>query len=113
MASLLADENFPFPVTEALRRLGHDVATLDDLNLARIGLSDDGVLAEASRGGRCVLTLNRWDFQRLHGSSPAHAGIAVCTFDPDFDRQAARIDEALRRAGDPTGGLLRINRAAP
>lgn len=31
MARFLADENFPYPVTEELRRLGHDVATMADL----------------------------------------------------------------------------------
>ena len=28
MARLYADENFPFPAVEALRRLGHDVLTM-------------------------------------------------------------------------------------
>jgi hypothetical protein len=28
VARLLADENFPFPVTQELRRLGHDVVTV-------------------------------------------------------------------------------------
>ena len=31
---LLADENFPFPVVEALRSFGYDVLTLDDLDKA-------------------------------------------------------------------------------
>ena len=34
MARFLADENFPYPVTEELRRLGHDVATMADLGKA-------------------------------------------------------------------------------
>lgn len=34
MAKLLADENFPFPVTQELRLLGHDVLTLEELGQA-------------------------------------------------------------------------------
>ncbi len=34
MARLLADENFPLPVVEELRRLGHEVLTLRDIGQA-------------------------------------------------------------------------------
>jgi hypothetical protein len=34
VARILADENFPLPVVEALRRLGHDVVTLADVGKA-------------------------------------------------------------------------------
>ena len=60
MAAFYADENFPLPVVEALRRLG--------------------------------LTLNRWEFIGLHAQLPRHAGIVVCTQDPDVER-------TLRRGG--------------
>ena len=30
MSRLLADENFPLPVVEELRRLGHDVLTVQE-----------------------------------------------------------------------------------
>lgn len=110
MARLLADENFPYPVTVDLRLLGHDVMTSDDLGRADQGLDDREVLALALREGRAVVTLNRRDFVRLHEQSSGHAGIVVCSFDIDFTGQARRIDTAL--ADEPTlaNRLLRINR---
>lgn len=47
MARFLADENFPYPVTEELRRLGHEVATMADLGKANQSVSDEEVLAIA------------------------------------------------------------------
>jgi len=41
---LLADENFPFPVVEALRSVGYDVLTLSDLDKAGQALADVAVL---------------------------------------------------------------------
>jgi len=42
MARLYADENFPLPVVEELRQLGHDVLTMpratDQLDFLRLGL---------------------------------------------------------------------------
>ena len=46
MARLLADENFPWPVVEALRGLGHDVRTLADLGYAQQALPDQAVLLD-------------------------------------------------------------------
>jgi len=40
VARFLADENFPFPVVEALRRMGHDVVTVADAGKAGQGLHD-------------------------------------------------------------------------
>ena len=34
MARLYADENFPFPVVEELRRVGHNVLTLQEAGYA-------------------------------------------------------------------------------
>lgn len=107
---LLADENFPFPVVEALRGFGYDVLTLNDLGMAGQALTDVAVLKLASDDSRAVLTLNRKHFVRLHQSSPDHFGIIVCSFDLDFDGQARRIRAAL---GDPSllaGQLRPINR---
>jgi hypothetical protein len=44
---------------------------------------------------RTVLTLNRRHFIRLHQTTPEHAGIVVCTYDPDFVALAQRIHAAL------------------
>ena len=108
MARLFADENFPWPVVEALRQRGHDVGTLTDVGHAGMGLPDEAILALAAADGRALLTLNRKHFARLHASA-SHAGIVVCTVDLDFDGQAARIHAAVDNT--PLAGvLLRINR---
>ena len=110
MARLYADENFPFPVVEALRDLRHDVLTVAEANQAEQAIPDDEVLAFAAGEARAVLTLNRKDFIGLHRESAEHAGIVVCTFDPDFPGQAKRVHEAVSGQSDLTGRLLRVNR---
>lgn len=110
MAKLLADENFPFPVTQELRLLGHDVVTLEELGQADQGLSDESVLALAIARDRALLTMNRRHFVRLHERSGEHAGIIVCSLDIDFVGQARRISSALEREASLGGSLLRINR---
>ena len=106
----LADENFPFPVVEALRSFGDDVLTLKDLGKAGQALTDAAVLKLASDDERAVLTLNRKHFVRLHHSSSDHSGIIVCLFDLDFDAQAERIRSAIAVQSSVAGQLLRINR---
>lgn len=109
MANLLADENFPFPAVEELRRLGHDVATIAELGKANQAFSDPDVLALAITEGRVLVTLNRKHFIRLHQVNPAHAGIITCTFDPDFSALAQRIDNTLR-SQTIESALIRVNR---
>jgi hypothetical protein len=60
VAALYADENFPLPVVEALRRLGHDVLTAFEAGQANQRISDDAVFDFAANTGRILLTLNRW-----------------------------------------------------
>lgn len=109
MARLVADENVPLPVVEALRSHGPDVTTVVR-SLLGSGASDAEILAQARVDERAVLTLNRRDFFRLHREQPDHAGIIACTFDPDFAGQAGRIHDALPTAGALRGILLRVNR---
>ena len=66
MARLYADEDFPYPVVLELRRLGHDVLTVQEAGKA--GQKDEAVLDEARADGRAVLTHNRRDFIHLHHS---------------------------------------------
>ena len=107
-----ADENFPRAAVEELRRMGHDVLTAEEDGRANRQVPDEGVLERGIELGRAVVTLNRVDFKRLHLYTPDHAGIVICTFDPDFTRQARRIDEAIRQAGELKGKLVRIYRPA-
>ncbi len=110
MARLYANENFPRPVVEDLRRLGHDVLTIQETGLAEQALDDEAVLAFAAGEGRATVTLNRKHFIQLHRLATEHAGIVVCTFDPDFSGQARRIHEAIEATGELGGELVRVNR---
>ncbi len=110
MARLLADENFPLPVVIELRQLGHDVLTIYEAGKANQSFPDDAVLELASQDRRAILTINRKHFIRLHKEQQEHAGIIVCTFDPDFEGQAKRIDSALGLIADIAKELVRINR---
>ncbi len=110
MAQLYSNENFPFPVVEALRVLGHDVLTSLEAGKAGLSIPDDQVLQFAAQERRALLTINRKHFIRLHTMKFDHAGLIICTYDPDFNRQAARIDLAIQESGSLTGQLIRVNR---
>lgn len=110
MARLYSNENFPLPVIEQLRALGHDVLTIQETGKADQAQPDEEVLAFATSEGRAVITLNRRHFIRLHRESSKHAGIIVCTFDADFSGQAARINQAIADLSSLAGQLVRVNR---
>ena len=110
MARLYSNENFPLPVVEELRTLGHDVVTIQETGKADQALPDDEVLRFATKENRAVITLNRRHFIRLHHEQPQHAGIIVCTVDPDFARQAERIHQSISALTSLSGQLLRVNR---
>lgn len=112
MARLYADENFAFPVVSELRRLGHNALTAQEAGKAEQAIPDNEVLQFSSDENRAVLTFNRKHFIRLHREAPEHYGIIVCTYDPDFAAQAARIDVAVREQPELSGILLRVNRPA-
>lgn len=110
MARLYSNENFPLPAVVELRRLGHDVLTSQEAGQAGQALPDEAVLAFAQANNRLVLTLNRKHFIRLHTLQPPHAGIIVCSYDPDFNALAQRIHAALTTQTDWRGQLVRVNR---
>jgi len=111
LAKLYANENFPLPVVEQLRELGHDVLTTMEAAKANQAIPDDEVLDFAATQNRAILTLNRKHFVRLHQSGISHAGIIACSFDPKFAAQAERIDAELRAISDLHQRLIRINRS--
>lgn len=110
MARLYSDENFPFPIVECLRALGHDLLTAKEAGNANLQIPDEEVLAFAVANKRAVLTRNRRDFIRLHQLQPEHAGIIVCTEDPDFKGASMRIHQAISAEGSLRGELVRIVR---
>lgn len=110
MARLYSNENFPIPVVEELRRLGHDILTIQETGKANQEVPDDQILAFACAENRAVLTINRKHFIRLHRKQQDHSGIIVCTFDPDFTRQAKRIHEAIEPLSNLDNQLIRVIR---
>lgn len=110
MARIILDEDFPHPVGRALQRWGHDVLTPADVGRAGRRIPDDQVLAFATADARTVLTLNQWDFVRLHRASAAHGGIIVCTTDADYEAVAGRVHDAIRPFASLAGRLVRVCR---
>ena|SRR5437016_524742 len=110
MVRLYSNENFPLPVVEKLRVLGHDVLTIQESGKADLALADDEVLKFATGEKRTLLTLNRRHFIRLHKQNAEHAGIIVCTFDSDFGGQGERIHKAIGERVSLAGQLIRVNR---
>ncbi|HMC65278.1 MAG TPA: DUF5615 family PIN-like protein [Gemmataceae bacterium] len=104
---LYADEDFPFPVVETLRQLGHDVVTAQDDG--RTATPDPVVLARAHSLGRAILTYNRRHYERLHRQGAAHSGILSAKQDSDHPALAGRIHAALTGLS-PGRWCLRVNR---
>jgi hypothetical protein len=111
MARLFANENLPEPVVFELRRLGHDVVTMRDSGHAGLAVPDTEVLEFAIAHSRAVITLNA-PLRQAPSPRPAHAGIVVCSFDPDFTAPARRIHEAVEPYPDLAGTLIRVNRSS-
>lgn len=110
MARLYCDEQFPREVSELLQAMGHDVLTSQTAGNANLGIEDEAVLGFAIADNRAVVTLNRYDFIRLHRSQPNHTGIIVCTNDSDRNRLATRIHQAICTEASLSGKLIRVVR---
>jgi hypothetical protein len=114
MARLYADGDFPLPVVQELRRLGHDVRMVQEAGRAGQQVDDAEVLADATADQRAVLTHNHADFRRLHRQGQPHAGIISCTQDPrDPADLAQRIHAAIGPLSDLANQYLRIVRPNP
>jgi hypothetical protein len=105
---LYADEDFPLPAVEELRRLGHDVLTAQEDG--RQATPDPDVLARAHALGRAMLTHNRRHYELLHRQGTPHSGILSATQDPtDPAGLAVRIHDALAGV-TPGRWCRRVNR---
>ena len=72
-------------------QLGYDVLTAFEDGRANQAITDRELLARATRNRSAhCLRSNRLDFKRLHKQMPDHAGIIICTEDPDRVGQAQR-----------------------
>lgn len=81
---LLLDEMYEPGVSEGLRRLGVDAASIHDPGLEELrGAPDADVLAAASAAGRALVTENVRDFRRLElslaSSETSHSGLVYTT----------------------------------
>jgi predicted nuclease of predicted toxin-antitoxin system len=112
MANFYADEQFPKNTTLVLRTLGHDVLTVQEAGKANQKISDEDVLAFATECDRAVLTLNRYDFIRLHKQSANHSGIIACSENTNFTRLAEKIHEAIAPLNGLSQQLIRVYRDA-
>jgi hypothetical protein len=111
VARFYSNENIPLQVVTELRRHGHDVLTSIDAGRANASVPDSEVLEFAVSEGRILLSHNRRHFLRLHRHRTVdHAGVVLCTFDPDFSRQALRIHDAVTAASEIFNQLIRVNR---
>ncbi len=77
------------------------------------GIADDVVLADATAADRILLTQDRRDFIRLHNAGMPHVGIVVCTYVPDAERLAGRIDAAIAGADAQGRWLCRRPECGP
>jgi predicted nuclease of predicted toxin-antitoxin system len=108
MARMYSNENFPLPVVEHLRMLGHDMLSSRDAGNANKAIDDEDVLKFAIEQDRAVLTFNRKHFIRLHRQLPNHRGIIICTSDDDFVALAQRIHEAVSGLEELAGRLIKV-----
>jgi predicted nuclease of predicted toxin-antitoxin system len=89
----LADENFPRPALEALRKAGWDVFSIAE---SSPGISDDEVIALCAKKQRVLLTFDK-DFGELvfrRGLSAA-SGVVLMRIIPESPEEAAGVALAL------------------
>ena len=111
MHLILQDEDVPSMAVEELRRLGHDVISLNDLALNNIGLPDDEVLEVAIALGRAVVTHNKKHYIRLHRITEGrHTGLIVCSRFDDPLLLAEKIHRQISKYDSLETMLIRINR---
>jgi predicted nuclease of predicted toxin-antitoxin system len=92
----LADENFPGPALEALRKAGFDVAWICE---GQSGAADEQVLARSAAERRTLLTFDK-DFGELafRRGLPAECGIILFRLVPQTPEEATTIALATLRS---------------
>jgi Domain of unknown function (DUF5615) len=106
MSSIIADEDVPLPLVEALRAFGHDVLTAFQAGRANQKIPDDEVLKYATTIGRAVLTRDRSHFRMLHQRASHHAGIITFTHTTDNAGLANRIHAKIETHSDLANQLI-------
>lgn len=90
---IMADENFPRPALEALRRAGWDVFSIIE---ECPGVSDEDVAALCEDQQRILMTFDK-DFGELvyRRRLPAGSGVVLSRITPDSPEEAADVALAL------------------
>lgn len=104
---LLADENFPKPIVEALRTNGHDVLwARTDL----AGTSDVAVLDRAESEARIVLTLDKdfWQIAVQRRSPLEQSGVVLFRVHPAIPAKLAPLVRAFVEADARWAGHISI-----
>ena len=104
---LLADENFPKPIVEALRAGGHNVLwARTDL----AGASDVALLDLAESEARIVLTLDKdfWQIAVQRRSPLAQSGVVLFRVDPATPDRLAPLVDAFGAADTAWAGHISI-----
>ncbi len=103
---LLADENVEQPVIEALRKAGHDVASIADI---APGVSDEEVLRLANAESRVLLTNDKEFGEMAYRQGQAAAGIPLLRYlTQDGADKAARLARTLPAMEDRLVGRFAV-----
>lgn len=102
---LLADENIPLLVVEALRRQGHDVLRVVDVTA---GIDDNAVARIAASDQRVILTFDKgFGDLAIREPSTASSGVVLLRFTPvDPADASALVVAALAQVGEAAAGHL-------
>ena len=106
MADLFSDEDFPKEAIRHLRRMGHDVVTIQEAGWANKKFEDRHVLDYAHKLDRAVLTCNDKDFAKLHERTPDHPGIVSCPQKEHPAELARHIHQRLQQETELKGKFV-------
>lgn len=103
---ILANENFPRAIVEAMRMEGHDVAWVWE---GTRGTSDAVILARAQRESRLIATFDK-DFGELafHARLPSDCGVILFRLDGGLDTQMKLVLLALRGPAEWAGRFTTV-----
>jgi predicted nuclease of predicted toxin-antitoxin system len=94
---LLADENFPLPTVESLRKQGHDVLWI---RTDCPGLADRVLIERAEADDRLVLTLDKdfWQLALQRRNALRHSGVVLFRVHPAVHENLEPLVVAMLRA---------------
>ena len=91
---LIDEDSLAKPLVKNLRKVGHDVVTVNEIGLS--SQTDLVVLNYARENNRILLTHNCQDFEVLHQENSNHQGILAIYRDADSSKNMSR--QAIVRA---------------